>query len=106
MCVSEFATTGHSLSVKYCPVPCRSGCLAPCCSVFSHATELALSASATINFLHGTFICFLHAHNGGIERQPQTERRERTHAFALSLATARRTARRVVRSRMTCSRRN
>lgn len=62
MCVSEFPTTGHSLSVKYCPVPCRSGCLAPCCSVCSHATELALSASATINFLHGTFICFLHAH--------------------------------------------
>src|SRR3989304_4811536 len=61
MCVSEFPTTGHSLSVKYCPVPCRSGCLAPCCSVCSHATELALSASATINFLHGTFICFLHA---------------------------------------------
>src|SRR3989337_1177643 len=88
MCVSEFATTGHSLSVKYCPVPCRSGCLAPCCSVFSHATELALSASATINFLHGTFICFLQAHNGrftgGCALAPTTSGSDSYVAFDIS----------------------
>jgi hypothetical protein len=47
--------------------------LAPCCSVCSHATELAQSASATINFLHGTFICFLHAHNAAVSGRPKGE---------------------------------
>ena len=62
MCVSEFPTTGHSFSVKYCPVPCRSDCPVPGRSVCAHATELALSTSATIKCLHCPFICFFHAH--------------------------------------------